>query len=132
VNSKDIRVYILENVMRAGERMTGFATHGRRRLQEALRERKPRARIFNADGTIPNNPALPFVIYRGAVAVRGASDPAALFEILFEANGWGDSCRNGILERARKTIPEVRLPKKDPLYGHSGPLIRLRHARRAA
>jgi len=36
------------------------------------------------------------VRYRGAVDLADAADPAAVFEQLFEANGWGGSWRNGI------------------------------------
>jgi len=204
-------VYIVENMKRAAERMTGLGKPPRRLACAAVRSRKPRTRTFKADGTIPNNPALPFVLYRGALGVRGAADPAVLLETLFEANGWGDSWRNGIYdyvhyhsrihevlgiargralvrfggdrakpievkagdvailpagtghhclkaskdflvvgayppsgtydecrgsrdeyERARRTIPKVRLPKKDPVYGRRGPLIELWRRRPAA
>ena len=45
------------------------------------------------DGRIPNS-RLPVLLYRDAV--RPARDPAAAFETLFAANGWGGSWRNGI------------------------------------
>jgi len=44
------------------------------------------------DGTIPNNPRLPALLFRGAVA---AGDPAAA-EALFARNGWPPAWRNGI------------------------------------
>jgi uncharacterized protein YjlB len=47
-------------------------------------------------GDTPNNPRLPVILHRGAVDTAGARDPAALFERLFAANGWGDSWRNGV------------------------------------
>jgi uncharacterized protein YjlB len=53
------------------------------------------AHTFADDGTIPNNPALPFLVYPGALNLPG-DDPAAAFETLFERNGWGGSWRNGI------------------------------------
>ncbi len=48
---------------------------------------------------LPNNPALPFVRYRGAVALcrRGRVRPRCSKQ-LFEANGWGGSWRNGIYD----------------------------------
>jgi uncharacterized protein YjlB len=49
---------------------------------------------FERDDEIPNN-ALPLLVYPGAVDVAGA-DPAAAFERVFAANGWGGSWRNGI------------------------------------
>ena len=53
-----------------------------------------RTHRFEGDGEIPNN-ALPLLVYPVAVDVSGA-DPAAAFERLFAANGWGGSWRNGI------------------------------------
>jgi uncharacterized protein YjlB len=49
---------------------------------------------FADDGTVPNNAALPLVVYRGALAAGG--DRAAACETLFAANGWPDAWRNGI------------------------------------
>ena len=46
------------------------------------------------DGIYPNS-ALPLLAYRGAVQLP-ARDPAATFEALFRANGWGGSWRNGV------------------------------------
>lgn len=46
------------------------------------------------DGIFPNS-GLPALIYRGAISMSG-TDPAAIFERLFEANGWAGSWRNGI------------------------------------
>jgi uncharacterized protein YjlB len=51
---------------------------------------------FDADREVPNNPRLPLVIYRGALRLDLAYDPAAIFEAAFAANGWGSSWRNGI------------------------------------
>ena len=56
------------------------------------------AHLFADDGSIPNNPALPMLLYPGAVDVSAnPSDPAALFEDLFARNGWtGGGWRDGI------------------------------------
>ena len=56
---------------------------------------EPLAFRFTDDGLVPNNPTLPFLVYRGAVDVAGR-DPAAVIERRFAANGWGDMWRNGI------------------------------------
>jgi uncharacterized protein YjlB len=61
-----------------------------------VRAVEPAAHRFVDEGAIPNNPRLPFLVYPGAVDLRGAADPAAIFEELFAANGWGGSWRNGI------------------------------------
>lgn len=57
---------------------------------------QPVALRFAADREVPNNPRLPLVIYRGALRLDPAFDPAAIFEEAFAANGWGSSWRNGI------------------------------------
>jgi uncharacterized protein YjlB len=46
------------------------------------------------DGAIPNN-RLPLLIYFGAVKLAG-TDPAAIFEALFQANQWTGTWRNGV------------------------------------
>ena len=50
-------------------------------------------RLLPDDGTYPNNARLPLLIYRAAVRLP-QGDPAAIFEDLFAANGWGGSWRN--------------------------------------
>jgi uncharacterized protein YjlB len=47
------------------------------------------------DGRIPNNDALPLVIYRG-VLPKDEEDPAAACEALFACHGWGAAWRDGI------------------------------------
>jgi uncharacterized protein YjlB len=42
----------------------------------------------------------PLLLYKDAVKLPGAIDPAAVFEDLFEENGWGDSWRDGIYDYA--------------------------------
>lgn len=53
------------------------------------------AHLLQDDGTIPNNPHLPLLVYQGVLDVS-AGDPASSFETLFAANGWSSSWRNGI------------------------------------
>ena len=36
---------------------------------------EPQALIFADDGSIPNNPRLPFLVYRGAIDLSGTPDP---------------------------------------------------------
>ena len=51
---------------------------------------------FADDGRIPNNPHLPFLLYRGGINLAGTPDPEDVVEKTFAANGWGDMWRNGI------------------------------------
>src|SRR5258707_11524316 len=46
------------------------------------------------DGVIPNNAALPLIVYRSALPASG--DVARQFETLFARNGWSGGWRNGI------------------------------------
>jgi uncharacterized protein YjlB len=60
-----------------------------------MTQHTPLTYLFNDDGKVPNNPALPVLIYKGAVDV--AADAAEEIETLFARNGWGHGqWRNGI------------------------------------
>jgi uncharacterized protein YjlB len=194
---------VVESIKSVVGRLTGANRLAPCDLAAHLRRRKPQTTRFKDDGDIPNNP-LPFCLYGGAVDLADSADPAAIFEQLFAANGWGDSWRNGIYTyvhyhsrihevlgiargharvrfggdsgrivevkagdvavlpagtghqclgasddflvvgayppsgtydecrgspaehaQALQTIPNVALPRKDPVYGNAGPLLRL-------
>ena len=51
--------------------------------------------LFRESGAMPNNPALPVLIHRGAVDAS-AGDRARALEERFAANGWPPRWRNGI------------------------------------
>ncbi|TPG77989.1 cupin [Pseudomonas mandelii] len=51
--------------------------------------------MFERNEWVPNNPRLPVLVYPNAIAVQG-SDPAALFEKIFSANGWPPQWRYGV------------------------------------
>jgi uncharacterized protein YjlB len=55
---------------------------------------------FADDGSIPNNAALPLVLYRGGIDLAGSPDPEELIEQTFAQNGWGGLWRNGIYRYA--------------------------------
>ncbi len=58
---------------------------------------EPLTFTFAGDGSVPNNPTLPVVLYRGAVDVAAARDPESTIEQIFMANGWGHELwRDGI------------------------------------
>jgi uncharacterized protein YjlB len=88
----------LETLKKMTEKATGWARPARDDLRTLVRSRKPNTFRFKDDGVIPNHPRWPLVIYRGAVHLDKAFDPAAVFENLFESNGWGDSWRDGIYD----------------------------------
>lgn len=54
--------------------------------------------MLHDDGEVPNNPALPLIICRGAVDAAGTDDPEAAFEAVFNRNGWGHGWRDGIFD----------------------------------
>jgi uncharacterized protein YjlB len=81
------------------QRLAGRGPPAWNEVEEAIRPRKPRIFAFADDGVIPNSP-LPMVIYRGAIRLTGAADPAALFEVLFARRGWKGSWRDGIYDYA--------------------------------
>ena len=49
------------------------------------------------DGTFPNNPRFPLLRYRNVVSIQGP-DPAAIFERLFNDQGWAGSWRDGVYD----------------------------------
>jgi uncharacterized protein YjlB len=62
---------------------------------QPLQRVEPLAFRFADDGLVPNNPTLPFLVYRAAVDVAGR-DPAGKIERRFAEHGWGDMWRNGV------------------------------------
>jgi uncharacterized protein YjlB len=82
----------LEDLKSLAERITGLG----RPNAVTPRMRKVHAFLFHDDGRTPNNPQLPLVFYRSPVDLTGASDPAAVFEVLFAANHWKPAWRDGI------------------------------------
>ena len=89
---------LLESLKKKFETMTGIAGPSAQSVRASVRERVAHETTFADDGTVPNNPKLPFIHYRSPVALPETGDPAAVFETLFEGNGWGSSWRNGIYD----------------------------------
>ncbi len=89
---------LIEDAKKFADTVTGFRRPSPREIADLVRARKPHTYLLKDDGVIPNNPALPLILYRGPVRLPDDFDPAAVFEGLFEANGWGDSWRNGIYD----------------------------------
>lgn len=58
---------------------------------------KPLRFLFKDDGSVPNNPTLPVLVYRNAVDLKGSIRPEQVVEQSFVAHGWGHNMwRNGI------------------------------------
>lgn len=70
-------------------------TASEQHLGEVLLAPNAAVHVFGDDGRFPNNERLPLVLYQNAVKLP-KRDPAAIFEEIFHANGWGKSWRDGI------------------------------------
>ena len=89
---------LLEDAKRTIERVTGWGRPSPEDLLLLTRSRKPHLLRFKDDGEIPNNARFPMIFYRSPVKLRRDFDAAAVFEDLFEANGWQDSWRDGMYD----------------------------------
>ncbi len=57
---------------------------------------EPATYMLTDDGSVPNNPRLPLLIYPRAIDLSGTPDPEDVIEKVFRSHGWGDMWRNGI------------------------------------
>jgi uncharacterized protein YjlB len=57
----------------------------------------PEAFVLNPNGWVPNNRHLPVLLYKRVIEPTG-NDPAALFEAIFQQNGWPPQWRNGVYD----------------------------------
>jgi uncharacterized protein YjlB len=84
---------------------------------------------FADDGIVPNNAALPLVVYRDALA--GGGDRASACEKMFAQNGWGGGWRNGIYadhhyhSTAHEVLGIARGNARVRLGGAGGPVVLL-------
>jgi uncharacterized protein YjlB len=82
------------------------------------------------NGEIPNNPALPLLVYRGALPLDG--DAAAECERIFAANGWPPAWRDGIYPyhhyhaTAHEALGIVRGEARVRFGGEGGPVVEVR------
>ena len=88
----------VEPVKRLLEKATGIGIPGAEEALARVKPVKPRRMRFRPDGYIPNNPSLPLLFYPRVVRFEHDSDPAALLEAIFNANGWGRAWRDGIYD----------------------------------
>jgi uncharacterized protein YjlB len=89
---------LLEDVKRTAERVTGWRRPSPAQLAALLQSCRPLSFRFKDDGFIPNNPIWPLVVYRSAVRHPRSLDPAAVWEAIFESNGWGDCWRGEVYD----------------------------------
>lgn len=121
---------LLENAKRFAEKTTGWRRPEDPKL--LLRDRKPRTFKFKDDGLIPNHPKWPFVLYKSVIRLPKSLDPAAVFEELFETNGWGNSWRDGIYNydhyhsRTHEVLGIARGSGKVQFGGSKGRAVRLK------
>ena len=88
---------VVEELKRIVEKLTGLGRPRRRALDRLAQPRLPQLFRFRDDGETPNS-RLPLVVYRGALKLDEAFDPAAVFEETFARHGWRDSWRDGIYD----------------------------------
>ena len=125
-------MFLLETLKKTFETMTGAGRPSHTSLEASVAPRTPHTTMFRDDGVIPNNPELPFVHYLGAVALPERGDPAAVFEELFERNGWGNSWRNGIYDYVHyhsgthEVLGVARGQARVRFGGNSGKVVDLR------
>ncbi len=86
--------------------------------------------LFADDGRVPNNPRLPLVVYRGALATGPGA--AAACEARFAANGWSGGWRAGIYAHhhyhstAHEALGVVAGSARVRLGGEGGEIVELR------
>jgi uncharacterized protein YjlB len=125
-------LYVVETLKRTLEQMTGVGKHSAGAVRGFVRCRKADAVMLEDDGRTPNNSRLPFVRYCSPVRLAHAQDPAAVFEDLFESNGWKESWRNGIYDflhyhsRTHEVLGIARGHARVRFGGDHGKIIRLR------
>jgi len=123
---------MLESLKEGVEKITGWRRLSPADLRSMVRRRKPNALRFKDDGVIPNNPKLPFIVYRSPVSLADNFDPAAVFEELFARNGWRDSWRDGIYDyvhyhsRTHEVLGVARGHAKVRFGGQRGRELRLK------
>lgn len=93
---------------------------------------KPLTFLFKDDGVVPNNPALPVLVYKEALDLSGQRDPAAAIEKLFKAHDWArDRWRNGVFPfvhyhaMIHEALGIARGTAKVQLGGHHGETFNL-------
>ncbi len=66
-------------------------------MEPRVAQLQPDVIQLSKNGWMTNNEHLPVLLYRCAVSIEG-QDPAALFEALFERNGWPPQWLDGVYD----------------------------------
>ena len=85
----------MEDVKASVQRVSGWRRPSADQLARLVQFPRIATFRFRDDGFVPNSPLWPVVVYRSAVKLPRSLDPAAVWEALFESNGWGDTWRKG-------------------------------------
>jgi uncharacterized protein YjlB len=88
---------VVEELKRLIGKLTGIGRPAHRDVRRLARPRPPELLRLRDDGETPNN-RLPVLIYRGALRLDEAFDPAAVFEETFAAHGWRKAWRDGVYD----------------------------------
>jgi uncharacterized protein YjlB len=122
---------LLEDIKKSAERISGWRRPSADDLSSLLQPSRPVTLRFRDDGFIPNNPRWPLLVYRSAVRFPRSLDPAAVWEGLFDANGWGDSWRGEIYDylhyhsRIHEVLGIARGSAKVRVGGNNGRTLKL-------
>ncbi|MFZ2144352.1 MAG: cupin domain-containing protein [Xanthobacteraceae bacterium] len=111
--------------------MTGWQRPAEGQLDALPRPGKVGAIRFRDDGVTPHHPRWPLLVLRRAVRLPRSLDPAAVFEDIFERNGWSGSWRDGVYDylhyhsRIHEVMGVARGTAKVRFGGEHGRTIKL-------
>jgi len=89
---------LFEDLKKTTEKMTRWQRPTDPQLGALVRRGKIGAFRFKDDGVTPNHPRWPLLILWRAVRLPRSLDPAAVFEDIFQRNGWTESWRDGVYD----------------------------------
>lgn len=64
---------------------------------QLIRQAYEVCKVLEDDGTFPNNPKLPVLVYKGAFLLHPKDETAAIKKV-FEGNGWSNAWEDGIYD----------------------------------
>ena len=121
-----------EDVKASVQRASGWGRPSDEQLTRLLQSPRIATFRFRDADFIPNNPLWPVVVYRSVVKLPRSLDPAAVWEALFESNGWGDTWRDGIYDylhyhsRIHEVLGVARGSATVRLGGNKGRIVKFK------